>query len=781
MAVGQSVKRMEDDKLLRGLGNFVEDIKLPGMLHAVFVRAQVAHGKINSIDTEEAKKLPGVVAVFTAEDINKHGSGNPTAWVVPDSNQVEGVAGSRPLLAEGKVRYYGEPVAVVIAESKEVAFDAAELVDVDYEELPATATIEDAIKEGAPQVHDNAPGNIGLRWHVKAGDVEKVFSEADRVIKQKIYINRAGPVPMEPRAAIANYDAGTQKLTLWVTSQNPHIHRLIFSLVLGIPEHKIRVIAPDVGGGFGGKIPIYNEELVISIASKLVGRPIKWVETRSEHFVASIHGRDFLGELEFAVNNDGRVLGIRGKSYINVGAYFSLVAPGVASVLHLLIMPGPYKIEAFDVVSHAVFTNTVMLDADRGAGRPEAIFYLERMMDIIADELGIDPLELRKRNYVDAGENIKSITGLVYDSVDFGKVLKKFEEVVDYQALRKMQEEARKEGRYIGIGVVSSIDICGFSPSKVTFSVGLQAGQWENAVVRVHTTGKVTVLTGTHAHGQGSDTTFAQIVSEVLGIPVEDIEVLHGDTDEIPMGWGTYGSRGTATGGTAVYLAAKKVLDKAKKIAAHLLEAKEEEVEFSKGEFFLKSDSSKKVSIQQVAFEANIGANIPEGVEPGLEEEAFYDPSNFTYPFGIHCCVVEVDPDTGEVSFLKYVSVDDAGKLINPMLAEGQMHGGIVHGIGHAMYENIVFTEDGQPLTGSFNEYALPKAHLVPKIESYFTETPSPVNPLGAKGIGEEGAIAAQVAVANAIIDAIKPFGVRHLDGPYTPARIWSAIKGKEV
>ncbi len=780
MVIGQSVKRKEDDRLLKGLGHFVEDIKLPHMAHAVFVRSQVAHGIIKSINTEEAKKVNGVIAILTSDDLKGVG-GNPTAWIVPDSGQVDGVAGNRPLLAQGKVRYYGEPVALVIAETREAAFDAAELVDIEYEELPAVAKLEDALKDGAPLVHEEAPGNIGLRWHVKGGDIDKAFAEADKVVKQRIYINRAAPVPMEPRACIADFDPGADRLTLWVTSQNPHIHRFILSASLGIPENKIRVIAPDVGGGFGGKIPVYNEEIVVSYASKVVGRPVKWVETRSEHFLASIHGRDFLAELEFAVKNDGKILGIRGKSYVDVGAYFSIVSPGVASVLHVLILPGPYKVEAFDYVSHAVFTNTVMLDADRGAGRPEAIFLLERMMDIVADELGIDPYELRKKNYLEPGENVKTVTGLVYDSVDFPKAVRKFEEVVNYQELRRMQEEARKEGRYIGIGVVSSIDICGFSPSKVTFSVGLQAGQWENAVVRVHPTGKVTVLTGTHGHGQGSDTTYAQIVSGVLGIPLEDIEVLHGDTDETPMGWGTYGSRGVPTGGSAVYMAAKKVFDKAKTIASHILGASADDLEFKDGEFYLKSDPSKKLSMQQIALEANIGANLPEGVEPGLEEEAFYDPTNFTFPFGIHCCVVEVDPDTGEVSFLRYVSVDDAGKIINPMLAEGQIHGGIVHGIGHAMYENIVYTEDGQLLTGSFNEYALPKAHLVPKIESYFTETPSPVNPLGAKGIGEEGAIAGQVAVANAIIDAIKPFGVRHLDGPYTPARIWAAIKGKEV
>lgn len=775
--IGSPVRRKEDYKLITGRGTFVDDIKLPGMLYAVFVRSPVAHARIVSINTEEAQKHPGVVKVFTAEDLKNVGK-LPTAWVVPDSNQVDPNAVAKPLLAEGKVRYVGEPVAMVVAETREAAYDAAELVDVEYEELPAVVNIEDAIKGDAPKVHDVPQGNIALKWRVTGGDVEKVFSEADRVIKQRIYINRAGPVPMEPRACVASYDKWTGKLTAWITTQNPHIHRVFFSLILGLPEHKIRIIAPDVGGGFGGKIPVYTEELTVSYASMVLGRPVKWTETRSEHFVASIHGRDFLGEIEVAVTNDGKLLGLRGKSYANMGAYLSIVAPGVATVLHGLIMPGPYDLKAFDLEMHGVFTHTPPLDADRGAGRPEAIFYLERMVDIVAQELGMDPFELRKKNYLPAGENVQTVTGLTYDSIDFEKVIKKFEEVVDYKALREEQEKARKEGRLIGIGIVSSIDICGFAPSRVVGAVGLGAGQWESAVVRMHPTGKVTLLVGTHAHGQGSDTTYAQIVSEVLGVPVEDVEVLHGDTDETPMGWGTYGSRGTSTGGSAVYRACERLREKGKKIAAHMLKVSEEEVEFEKGTYRVKNDPEKKVTIQEVAFQANMGWDLPEGVEPGFEAEAFFDPPNFTYPFGIHCCVVEVDKDTGEVKFLRYVSVDDAGRIINPTLAEGQIHGGIVHGIGHAMYENIAFTEDGQLLTGSFNEYALPKAHLVPKIESYFTETPSPANPLGAKGIGEEGAIAAQVAVANAIIDALKPLGVKHLDGPYTPARIWKAIKG---
>lgn len=781
MVIGQSLKRFEDDRLIRGLGQFVEDIKLPRMAYAVFVRSQVAHGRIKSINVEEAKKVDGVIAVITGQDIKDKLGKNFTAWIVPNSNQVSAEVSSRYLLAVDKVRYVGEPIALVIAESREKAFDAAELIEVEYEELPAVASVEKAIQEGAPLVHEEAPGNIALRWHVKGGDVERVFAEADRIIRQKIYVNRAAPVPMEPRACIADYNPATDKLTLWVTSQNPHIHRFYLSVILGLPEHKIRVIAPDVGGGFGAKIDVYNEEIVISYASMLLRRPIKWVETRSEHFVATEHGRDFLAELEFAVKNNGRVLGIRGKSYANMGAYLSTVAPGVATVLHGLILPGPYKIEAIDYVMHGVFTNTMLLDADRGAGRPEAIFFLERMMDIVADELGMDPLELRKKNYLPPGENIQTVTGLTYDSIDFGKVLKKFEEVVDYKALREMQKKAREEGRYIGIGIVSSIDICGFAPSPVVGAVGLQAGQWESAVVRVHPTGKVTVLSGTHSHGQGGDTTYAQIVADVLGVSVDSIEVLHGDTDMVPMGWGTYGSRGVTTGGSAVYKAAEKVREKGRIIAAHMLGTKPDDVDFKEGIFYLKSDPSKKVSIQDVALQANVAWNLPPGVEPGLEAEAFFDPPNFTFPFGIHCCVVEVLPDTGEIKFIRYVSVDDAGRIINPLLADGQIQGGIVHGIGHAVYENIVYTEDGQLLTGSFNEYALPKAHLVPKIESYFTETPSPANPLGAKGIGEEGAIAAQVAVANAIIDAIKPFGVKHLDGPYTPSRIWRAINKLEV
>ncbi len=773
-AIGQPIRRFEDDKLIKGNGQYVEDIKLPKMAYAVFVRSQVAHGLIKSVNTEEARNAKGVVAVITGDDIKEKVGKNFTAWIVPNSNQVSAEISSRPLLATEKVRYVGEPIALVIAESREEAYDAAELVDVEYEELPAVASIEKAIQTDAPLVHEGVARNIALSWQIKNGDVERVFSEADRIIKQRIYINRAAPVPIEPRACIADFKNGY--LTLWITSQNPHIHRFYLANVLGIPEQKIRVIAPDVGGGFGAKIDVYNEELILCYASSLLKRPIKWVETRSEHFVASLHGRDFLVDVEFAVMNDARVLGIRGQSYANMGAYLGTVSPGVASVLHGLILPGPYKIEAFDYTTHAVFTNTMILDADRGAGRPEAIFVLERMMDLIADELGIDPLELRRRNYLPSGENIQTVTGLSYDSLDFNKVLSKFGEVSDYQALRERQKKAREEGRFIGIGVVSSIDICGFAPSPVVGAVGLQAGQWESAVVRFHPTGKVTVLSGTHAHGQGSDTTYAQIVSDVLGVPLDSIEVLHGDTDMIPMGWGTYGSRGTSTGGSAVFRAAERIREKGKLIAAHLLKINPEEIDFKDGAYVSKADPSKKMSIQEVALHANVGWNLPAGVEPGLEAQAFFDPPNFTFPFGIHLCMVEIIPDTGEVKILKYVAVDDGGKIINPLLAEAQIHGGIVHGIGHAMYENIVYTDDGQLLTGSFNEYALPRAHFIPRMESYFTETPSPANPLGAKGIGEEGAIAAQIAVANAIIDALEPFGVKHIDGPYTPARIWKAI-----
>ena len=772
--VGQPVKRKEDRRLITGYGEFLEDIKLPGMLYAVFVRSPVAHGKIVSIDTSEAENYPGVVAVFTARDLEGKVNDNPVAWIVPDSNQADV---KRPLLARDKVRFMGEPVAVVIAESRQAAYDAAELVYVDYEDLPAVVQADEAVKDGAPLVHEHVPNNIALKWHVKGGDVEKAFSEADRIIKQRIHVHRAAPVPLEPRGAVAKYNPGKDKLTVWVTTQNAHIHRFLLSVILNEPEHKIRVITPDVGGGFGAKIPVYIEEAVVSFAAMQLKRPVKWVETRSEHFVSSIHGRDFIGELEFAVKSDGKILGIKGRNYGNLGAYYSTISPGCVTVLHGLILPGTYDIQAFDYEMYGVFTNTAPTDADRGAGRPEALFFLERMVDIIAQELGLDPVEVRKKNLLPPGENIKTVTGLVYDSADYQKAMNKALELADYEGLRKQQEELRKEGRYIGIGVVSHIDICGFAPSKVVGAVGLQAGQWESAIVRVHPTGKVTIVSGASPHGQGSDTTYSQIVSDILGIPIEDIELVYGDTDAVQMGWGTYGSRGAATGGTAVAKAAKKVFEKAKMLAAHFLETEEENLEFKDGVFVRKDNPEKKITIQDVALQANVAWNLPEGVEPGLEAEVFYDPSNFTYPFGTHICVVEVDPETGQVDFLKYLAVDDAGNILNPLLADGQVQGGIVHGIGHSMYEAIVYSEDGQLLTGSFNEYALPKAHLVPHIENHYTITPSNVNELGVKGIGEAGAIAAQVCVANAIIDALKPFGIKHLDSPYTPARIWKAIQ----
>ena len=771
---GTPLKRREDPRLITGQGNFTDDIQLPGMVYMAVLRSPHAHARIKRIDVSAARRAPGVVAVYTGKDLEGKMGTIPTAWLVPDSDIK---TPPHHALAVDKVRYVGDGVALVVAEDRYTARDALELIEVEYEELPAVVDQEEAMKEGAPQLHEEVPDNIAFRW--KAGEVpDEVFDQAEVVIRKRFRQQRLIPNPMEPRAAVAKYNPSTGEMTIWCTTQNPHIHRFILSGVLGIPESKLQVVAPDVGGGFGCKIPVYPDEALAGYVARDLRRPVKWTEERRENFVATTHGRDMILDVELAGRRDGTLTALRVRNTANMGAYLSTAAPGVPTILHGLIVQGPYKIPQVAVEVIGVMTNTTPTDAYRGAGRPEATYQIERMVDLFADEIGMDPVEVRRKNMIRAEEfPYDNALGLQYDSGNYHRALEKALEMIDYDAFRKEQEEARKQGRYLGIGFSTYVEICGLGPSKVAGAVGFQGGLWESATVRVHPSGKVSVFTGASPHGQGEETTFAQIVSQKLGVPFEDVEIIHGDTNRISMGWGTYGSRTTPVAGSAIAIACDRVLEKAKKIASHALEASEADLEFEGGAFRVKGVPDKKISFQDVTLKAYLAWDLPEGVEPALEAQAFYDPSNFVYPFGTHICVVEVDGETGEVELKRYVAVDDPGPVINPVVAEGQVHGGIVQGIGQALWEGAVYDEQGQLISGTFMDYAMPKARFFPNFETAFTETPSPVNPLGVKGIGETGTIASTPAVVNAVVDALKPFGVKDLEMPLTPEKVWKAMQ----
>lgn len=774
---GKAVKRREDPRLITGHGQYTDDVRLPGLLYAAILRSPHAHARIRKIDTSQALRHPGVVAVFTGQDIQGKMGTIPTAWLPPDSGIV---TPPHHALAVDRVRYVGDGVAMVIAEDRYTARDALDLIQVEYEVLPAVVDQEAAMQEGAPQLHDEAPRNVAFHWKVGNFDPSAV-QDADVVIRQRFRQQRLVPNPMEPRSAVADYNPATGEMTMWLTSQNPHIHRFLLSGILGIPEHKLRIIATDVGGGFGSKIPCYPDEALVGFAAKTLGRPVKWTEDRREHFMATTHGRDHYDDVELYGKKDGTILAIRVRATANMGAYLSTAAPGVPTILFGLIISGPYQIPYAEADVYGVFTNTTPTDAYRGAGRPEATYLLERMVDLFAREIGMDPVEVRRKNLVRAEQfPYNNPMGLTYDSGDYHGALHKALEMAGYAEFRRQQEEARRAGRLVGVGVTTYVEICGLGPSQVAGAVGFQGGLWESAQVRIHPTGKVTVFTGSSPHGQGEETTFAQIVADRLHIPVEDVEIVHGDTARISMGWGTYGSRSTPVGGSAIALATERVIEKAKKIAAHMLEVGEADVEFEEGQFRVKGAPSRQVSLGDVTLQAYLAWNLPPGVEPALEGQAFYDPSNFTYSFGTHICQVEVDRDTGEVKILRYIAVDDCGRVINPMIAEGQVHGGIVQGIGQALWEGAHYDEQGQLVTGTFMDYAMPRAHFFPTFETAFQETPSPHNPLGVKGIGETGTIASTPTVVNAVLDALSPYGVRDIDMPLTPERVWRAMKGAQ-
>jgi len=772
---GSGIRRREDPRLITGGATFTDDVQLPGMVHAAILRSPHAHAKINSIDTAAASEAPGVVAVYTGADTDGVLNPIPCAWLPPDCD-IKAVA--HPAIAKDVVRYQGDAVAVVVAETRYQAEDALELINVDYEVLPSVVSPEAAMQPGAPQIHEDAPNNQAFHWIAAGGDTDAAFADADVIVKDTILQQRLIPNAMEPRSAVANWTRSMGELTLWSTSQNPHIVRFLGSLVTGIPEHKIRVIATEVGGGFGSKIPMYADEMITSFCSMQLNRPVKWTATRSEGFLATIHGRDHIEHVEMAATREGKITAIRTVVYAGMGAYLSTAAPGVPTILHGLIYSGPYDIGATRADIYGVFSNTTPVDAYRGAGRPEATFLIERLIDLLAVELGTDPVELRRKNLIPKFEDGHDVaSGITYDSGDYEPLLNMVLGHVDYQALRQEQARMRERGAYMGIGVTCYAEICGLGPSQVAGAVGFGGGLWESAIVRFHPTGKVNAYIGTAPHGQGEETTFAQILADELGVDVDDVGIIHGDTSNTPMGWGTYGSRTTVVGGAALALAARKVKEKARLLAAHLLEAAEADVEYEDGKFFVKGSPDQSKTIQEMATMANVAWNLPEGMEPGLEASAFYDPPNFVYPFGTHVAVVEVDKDNGNVVIKRYVAGDDCGPQINPMIVEGQIHGGVVQGWGQALWEGVVYDDNGQLLTGSMTDYALPRAHMFPDMEILSTVTPSPHNPLGVKGIGETGAIASTVTVYNAVIDALRPLGVTGIDMPLTPEKVWQAIR----
>ncbi|HEY7411287.1 MAG TPA: molybdopterin cofactor-binding domain-containing protein [Vicinamibacteria bacterium] len=773
---GSGIKRREDPRLITGQAKYTDDLVLPGMAHLAVVRSPHAHARLKRVDVSAARAVPGVVAAFTGADMKEAGFGGiPCAWVVPNSDTK---TPPYPPIAVDTVRYVGNAVAVVLAEDRYAARDGADAVEVDYEPLPAVADAWKAAQPGAPLLYADVPGNVCFHWKVSGGDVEAAFKQADVVVKERILNQRLIPNAMEPRAALAQYNPAMGEVTLWVTSQNPHIVRFLLSLDTGIPEHKIRVVAPEVGGGFGSKIPHYPEDSMVIFASKMLGRPVKWTETRNENYQATIHGRDHVQDVEMAARRDGTILALRATVWANLGAYLSTASTGIPTILHGLMLSGVYDIKSIHEDVYGVFTNTTPVDAYRGAGRPEATFMVERLVDLVAAELKMDPLDLRRKNLIPPFTDGRPVaTGLVYDTGNYAGAVDKAVQMADYAGLRKKQAELRSQGRYLGIGMCTYAEICGLGPSQVAGAVGFGGGLWESAIVRFHPSGKVHVMVGVSPHGQGEETTFAQIVASELGVGVDDVTVFHGDTSQTPMGWGTYGSRTTAVGGGALMGAIGKIKEKSKIVAAHLLEAAVEDIEYDDGKFFVKGTPSKAKTIQEIALMANVAWNYPKGLEPGLEASAFFDPPNFVYPFGAHIAVVEVDAETGAVALQRYVAVDDCGRVINPMIVEGQIHGGIVQGIGQALWEAAVYDDSGQLLTGSMMDYALPKADAFPRFELGMTETPTTVNPLGVKGIGETGTIASTPAVYGAVMDALAPLGVKKVDMPLTPERVWRAIE----
>jgi carbon-monoxide dehydrogenase large subunit len=777
--IGQAVKRREDLRFITGAGQYTDDITLPGQTAAHFIRSPHAHAKIKSIRKDKALKSPGVVAIFTGQD-TKAINGLPCGWLITDVNGQPMKEPKHPILAETKVQHVGDQVAVVIAETLQQAKDAAELVEVDYEVLPAVVEVGDARKKGAPALHDIAPDNTCYVWGI--GDkaaVDKAFASAAHVTTLELVNNRLIPNAIEPRAAHASYSRADDSYTLYVASQNPHVERLLMTaFVLGLPEHKVRVVAPDVGGGFGSKIYLYAEDVVVTWASKQINRPVKWTAERSESFLSDAHGRDHVTKAELALDKNGKFLALRVHTTANMGAYLSTFASCIPTILYATLLAGQYTTPAIYCEVTAVFTNTAPVDAYRGAGRPEATYVVERIVETAARELKMDPAELRRKNFITQFP-YQTPVALLYDTGDYNATLVEAQKLADVEGYAARKKASEAKGRLRGRGYACYIEACGIAPSAVAGSLGARAGLFEAGEVRVHPTGKVTVFTGSHSHGQGHETTFAQVVASRLGIPIEDVDIVHGDTSKVLFGMGTYGSRSIAVGGTAIVKAMDKVVNKGKKIAAHLLEAAETDIEFKDG-FFQVAGTDRKKAFAEVSLAAYVPHNYPhDKLEPGLNENAFYDPTNFTFPAGSYICEVEVDPETGQVKIEKWVAVDDFGKIINPMIVAGQVHGGLAQGIGQALTEGCKYDKaTGQLLTGTMLDYSLPRADEVPSFVVGTKETPCTHNPLGVKGCGEAGAIGAPAALMNAITDAL---GVKDMPMPASPQNVWSALKTKKA
>lgn len=772
--VGTALRRREDPRLITGRGTYVEDITLPGTLWCAFVRSPEAHATITSIDASAARERDDVVAVYTHEDMAGDLQGPlPCGWA-PEG--VEVTAAEHWPLAAGTVSHVGEAVAVVVGTDRCGVVDAAEDVVVEYDPLPVVTDPEAALQDGSPLVHEALGTNKSHEWSLGGGDLEAGFAAADRIVERRIVNHRTSGAAIEPRGTLAEDRAG--QLTVWSATQVPHFLRLFLAILLGISEEKVRVIAPDVGGGFGSKLQIYGEEVFVAWAATKLGRPVKWVETRSESMMVTHHGRDQIADVRMGVKSDGTITAFHTKIIADFGAYLMLLTPTIPA-LGAFVMSGCYKMPAVQTDIVGVYTNKFATDAIRGAGRPEATHMIEILMDQAAAELGLDPLEIRRRNFFAKDEfPAETALGIVYDSGDYHGSLDRLLEHFDLGAFREEQASLREQGIHRGVGFSTYTEICGLAPSRIVGpkGFGLQTGTWEAAQVRVHHTGAVTVYTGTSPHGQGLDTTLAQVVADRLGADPQNVQVVHGDTSTGPEGKDTYGSRSTAVGGEAVARATKKVADKARAIVAHLLEAAPEDIELAGGTFAVKGSPDKGMTLAEIAGAAYIPDDLPEGMDPGLDETAFYDPENFVFPFGAHACVVDVDIETGKVSVVRYLAVDDCGPAINPMIIDGQVHGGIVHAIGQALYEEVVYDAEGQLVTGTFADYRLPTAAEVPSFETDRTETPSPVNSLGVKGIGEAGTIACSPAVVNATVDALRPLGITFLNMPLSPERVWRAI-----
>ncbi|HYK58876.1 MAG TPA: xanthine dehydrogenase family protein molybdopterin-binding subunit [Bryobacteraceae bacterium] len=763
--VGKRIRRREDPRLITGTATYVDDIKMPGMHYAAILRSPHAAANIRSIDISKALATKGVLAVFTGKDTENAGM-VPCAAALPDLR-----VPPHHLLALDRVYFVGHPVAVVVATDRYVARDAADLIEVDYDVKPAVADPEKALASGAPAVHPQWPDNTAFTFHQESGEVDKAFAEADVIVKQRITSQRLVPNAMETRGVVADWRQADRLLTLYTSTQTPHLVRTLVAQILALDENRLRVVAPEVGGGFGSKIDTYAEEILMSWVAMRVHKPIKWIESRRENFLCTIHGRGHVDFYEIAAKKDGEITAIKLKIIQDLGSFLSLLTPAIPT-LSVLMMPGLYKTKNIRADIVGAFTNCMATDAYRGAGRPEATHGIERMVDMVAAELKMDPAEIRLKNFPQPSEfPFPTATGLIYDTGDYAAPLRKAMDLAEYSKLRKEQQEARDQGKLMGIGLCTYGEICAFGPSPAT-----PAGGWESAHVKIEPSGKITVATGISPHGQGEETTFAQIAADELGVDIDEVLVSHGDTSLVQYGIGTFGSRSTAVGGTAVYFALQNLKAKVKKFGAMMLES--EDVRFEGGNC-VDNKTGKSVSFKEIAFAAYRAMKLPPGEEPGLVATSFWEPPNFTFPFGAHLVVTEVDRDTGDISIRRYIAVDDCGKILNPLIVEGQVHGGVAQGIGQALWEQAVYDDNGQLITGEFMDYAMPRAHMMPWIETSHTVTPTPVNPLGVKGVGEAGTIGASPAVVNSVVDALSPLGIRHIDMPMTPEKIWKLVSGR--